>query len=972
MKKRQKNPARAAALQSVLSLALLSICVIVLAIAASRTAAKDPQKSRGLEEEQQQREERARQFEQEHSDASGIVRSDLWRKGIEDAQKMKIGAGINLAPKGESFGGVVGVQWTQNGPAPLRIDHEQNFQGAGPDSGEVVDIAIDPRNATDNVIYIATNDGGIWKSTDGGTSWKPKTDYLLSLSMGAVTLDPANPSIVYAGTGNLFDGAGLFSKGVGIYKSMDAGETWTTVGNAALNGVGINRIVLPSTGVLVVASGNGLFRSIDAGANFGNNPPNFDNNQPIIGGFISDLKLDTATPTTVYAAVRGSGILRSTDSGATFPTNLFNNPGAPGAGTFSFISLSQSTSPNNQAIYSNVQQTANTRRADIYRSTDAGGNWTLVAGPAANHSDQDNGCQCGYDQTIGVDPVDANRVYIGFQELWLSIDGGVTFGGPPAISLNKIHWDHHAITFSPPGHRTPGDLTTRVFVGEDGGIAYSDDGGGTFSNINEGIATNILFSMDIGRNSAANNGFTYGGTQDTGTIERRAADFAGKDWHLGIDGDGGQIAVDPFNPMRAYGTDNGKYSVTNDGGDNWAFDPGGTGITGGGVGFLAVDPNNGMVVYATKGVQLYQSVDTGATFTLIKTFPANITAVAMVRIDSNTFWVALSNQTVQHSANVLSGTTATWTSNNVTGAPALTVRGIAIDPTNTDQVVVAYSGFTGINPPNRTKHVFRTLDNGTSWTDISGTDGGNPTSNLPDLPLHSVVIDPDTSPHSYMVASDAGVMRSADGGPTWQVLGVGLPTVYCSSLQIDTTATPSLLRVGTYGRSTFELTAATGPLLAVNANLAFGPICVGSSDTRLLQLFNVGSTDLHIASIVRVSGSNDFQLTGPATPVTIQPGEELDFTVTFTPTQTGNQTAIFQINSDDPFQPAFQVSATGSTSPPGEIRVTGSTTFGDVCPGTWLRGLSQSATLEHAIFMSLVHRWIVRISRWLTTRSRQP
>jgi photosystem II stability/assembly factor-like uncharacterized protein len=935
MKKPQNNPTRAAALPIVLSLALLSICVIVLAIAVSRSAAKDPQKSRGLEEEQQQREERVRQFEQEHTDALGRVRSDLWRKGMEDARKMTIGAGINLAPKGESFGGVIGVQWTQNGPAPLRIDHEQNFQGAGPDSGEVLDIAIDPRNATDNVIYIATNDGGIWKSTDSGTSWKPKTDYLTSLSMGAVTLDPANPSIVYAGTGNLFDGAGLFFKGVGIYKSVDAGETWTTIGSAALNGIGINRIVLPSTGVLVVATGNGVFRSIDGGANFGNNPPNFDNNLPIVGGFISDLKLDTATPTTVYAAVRGSGILRSTDSGATFPTNLFNNPGAPGAGTFRFISFSQSTSPDNQTIYSNVQQTANTKRADIYRSTDAGGNWTLVAGPAANHSDQDGnppGCQCGYDQTIGVDPVDANRVYIGFQELWLSIDGGVTFGGPPAISLNKTHWDHHAITFSPPGHRTPGDLTTRVFVGQDGGIAYSDDGGGTFSNINEGIATNILFSMDIGRNSAGNNGFTYGGTQDTGTIERRPA-FAGKDWHLGIDGDGGQIAVDPFNPMRAYGTDNGSYSVTNDGGDNWAFDPGGTGITGGGVGFLTVDPNNGMVVYATKGAQLYQSVDTGATFTLIKTFPANITALATVRIDSNTFWVALSNQTVQHSVNVLSGTTATWTSNNVTGAPALTVRGIAIDPTNTDQVVVVYSGFTGINPPNRTKHVFRTLDNGTSWTDISGTDGGNPTSNLPDLPLHSVVIDPDTSPHTYIVASDARVMRSADGGPTWQVLGVGLPTVYCSSLQIDTTATPSLLRVGTYGRSTFELTAATGPLLAVNANLAFGPICIGSSDTRLLQLFNVGSADLHIASIVRVSGSNAFQITGPATPVTIQPGEELDFTITYTPTETGNQTAVFQINSDDPFQPAFQVSATGSTAPPGEIRVTGSTTFGDVCPG---------------------------------------
>src|SRR5215475_1009575 len=105
MNKRRKNPTRVGALQIVLSLTLLSICVIVLAIAASRTAAKDPQKSRGLENEQQQREERAREFQQEHADASGRVRSDLWRKGIEDFKKMAIGAGINLAPKGDSVGG---------------------------------------------------------------------------------------------------------------------------------------------------------------------------------------------------------------------------------------------------------------------------------------------------------------------------------------------------------------------------------------------------------------------------------------------------------------------------------------------------------------------------------------------------------------------------------------------------------------------------------------------------------------------------------------------------------------------------------------------------------------------------------------------------------------------------------------------------------------------------------------------------
>jgi hypothetical protein len=100
--------------------------------------------------------------------------------------------------------GITGAQWTQVGPAPLQIDAGlwQRHQGSGPDSGEVVDIAIDPRGSTDQTIYIASGSGGIWKSTDHGTSWRPLTDSLLSLQTGAVALDPGNPSIVYAGTGN--------------------------------------------------------------------------------------------------------------------------------------------------------------------------------------------------------------------------------------------------------------------------------------------------------------------------------------------------------------------------------------------------------------------------------------------------------------------------------------------------------------------------------------------------------------------------------------------------------------------------------------------------------------------------------------------------------------------------------------------------------------------------------------------------
>jgi hypothetical protein len=123
-------------------------------------------------------------------------------------------------------GAITGVQWNQIGPAPIAIDAGPNnptkFQGKGPVSGQVQDIAIDPRNSSDQVMYIATQDGGIWKSSDGGSTWKPKTDFLNSLSAGAVALDAGNPSIVYYGTGELVRQG--FFKAVGLYKSTDGGR----------------------------------------------------------------------------------------------------------------------------------------------------------------------------------------------------------------------------------------------------------------------------------------------------------------------------------------------------------------------------------------------------------------------------------------------------------------------------------------------------------------------------------------------------------------------------------------------------------------------------------------------------------------------------------------------------------------------------------------------------------------------------
>jgi hypothetical protein len=781
---------------------------------------------------QERHQKQIEEFLRRHSDASGNPRPDLWRKAIEDAKRMKVATNTVPSPVGPAPKIVVGTQWTQIGPAPLRIDDSQ-YQGSGPDSGEVTDIAIDPRGSSDQVIYICANDGGIWKSTDGGASWQPKTDSMPSLSMGAVALDPGNPSIVYAGTGNYFNNG--FFKGVGIYRSENGGDTWTIpAGSSVLTNQPansytlINRIVVPAPGVLLVGTytfntagggitGGNLFKSIDGGDHFGNNPA-FDNRQPIISGPIADIDLDTLTPGTVYTCVKSVGLFKSIDYGSTFGPSLFDSH-VPSA--FSYLTFAQSRTPDNQTMYVNLQ--VQPGQARIFKSINLGSSWfELTNGSATStnlYNGQINNCQCGYDQTIGVDPLDANRVYLAFQQLFESTDGGTSF---PEISGNgstdKIHWDHHAMVFSP---HLPVSPPTRVYLGTDGGISYTTNDGASFANINESIATCLFRGIDIGRGSANNRAYTYGGCQDTGTVEHRP-EFPGADWHQSIDGDGGPVVVDPTNPLRVYGTDDSDYIYTSDGGRSWAHPgPGATGLPGdpSRAGYslglpLGIDPTSSSIVYVVSYVttgpgvfvpRFYQSTDTGSSFALMKNFPANIViqSLATVALDSNTLWAGFSDGTLRQTTNALAGGGSRWIPVNVNGAVSgLPIGAVAIDPGNTAEVFVVYQGFSQINPTSRTKHIFHTTTSGSSWTDISGTDGGDPSQNLPDIPLNAVVIDPGTTPHTIIVASDAGVMSSTDLGATWHLLGFGLPTVECTSLALD--AGPALLRVGTYGRSAFE------------------------------------------------------------------------------------------------------------------------------------------------------------------------
>lgn len=1024
--------------------------------------------------------------------AAGRLNVDQWPFGFPDLSELVVSPGF---------------EWVQIGPAPLKANYSRPQPGGGlddvpdDDSGQVTEIAIDPSGSADQIMYVATDAGGIWKTTDGGLTWLPKSDFMPSLSMGAVALDPSNGQIVYAGTGNLFDPGGVFAKGVGLYKSIDGGETWAHVDGGIFGtifgNVGINRIVLPASDSLLVATDKGLFRSVDGGLNFGA-APQFNNGRPILDGYITTLRLDTATPTTVYAAVSGEGVFRSTDTGATFPTNLFTaGNGAPtkpySAIAFAQSMLDKNQHPNNSVLYASVQLSPPGRAptyVGLFLSTDAGANWKHLPQMGLRIAkDAVTQRQTVASLTLGVDPQNSDRIYLGFEELWLSDDGGTTFPISDRTS-GRVHVDHHALVFSPTSHLgTAPTPPTRLYVGTDGGITKSEDGGVNWANLSGNIASNLFLAMDIGRGPGRNE-YAYGGMQDQGVAGHRPADGAfpadpPRQWRKLAFGDSGQVAVDADDPKIVYGSigdeffkmtargeklfqvravqivsalsasptspieiksldhgfrndqivfvdgvsgntaANSTWRVTNRTADTFqlvgakgtAETSQSNGIGSGGTvaltafvavtdatntapieitapehpfldgdivfvgnvkgnlaangrwkiklttsnkfqlltlagsnsqgngaylnGGLARGPSVGRkletqdggqrrialaqagpspatrVVYYSEKDVLYRSANAGIEFSKVYTPGDEITAVATRGQAPRRLWVGLKNGEVHLSTDegaTWDGPPAPSKPFQTKPGPGLPVAGIAIDPTNTSRVAIVFSGFSGINPAQRTRHCFLTSDDGHEWADISGTDGGGSTSNLPDIPLRSVVWDKSTNPPRLVVASDAGVAQSTDLGATWHVLGVNLPTVSCQSLAIDDSVTPPVLRVGTYGRSCFELRKSAGRHLVVRSNLAFGTVAAGQSPVLPMQLFNVGDADLEIITVGFLSGSNLLEMTPPLpVPFTLHVNEMRACLVRFTPAGTGNHTATFIVISNDDVQTLREVQASGSS-----------------------------------------------------------
>lgn len=727
-------------------------------------------------------------------DENGKIPHNAMLNAIQQKQEMQMdarawpgsGPGGPLSYERSRTAGIDSGSWTWVGPGNI--------------GGRIRAIVVHPTATT--TMWVGGVGGGVWKTTNGGATWFPLNDFMANLAIGCIIMDPTNPNVIYAGTGEGFSNADAL-RGAGVFKSTDGGSSWAQLPFTATSSFYfVNRLAICPTNnlILIAATGTGIWRSTDGGTNW---------SQRYNGGAILDCDfhptdgLCIASGSTFGAAGRA---LYSLDGGLTWNTAS----GFPSVGRVE-VAYARS-SPN--IVYASV----NNNSGEVYVSFDGGQTYSFVSNPG--HV----GGQGWYDNCIWVDPTNPNILIVGGTDLFRSINGGASFSDIGGYS-GGVHPDQHVIV-NIPGF--DGVTTKGIFVGNDGGLfratdAYSVTPGSGWSTLNH----NLGITQFYGAAGNSTSGTIVGGTQDNGTL-RDTAVGGTSGWTSMFGGDGGYCAADQSDPNYFYGeyvylqihrSSNGGLSssyITSGLGDSGVpgggGDPDGEGPDGdpdASANFISpfiLDPNNFNTLLA-GGSNLWRSVNVKAptpTWTNIKP-GANgsfISAIVVAPGNADIVWVGHNNGDVYATSN---GTaiTPTWTRMDL-GTPNLpnrTCTRLTIDSNNWNVVYATFGGFASDN-------VYRTADGGITWANIAG--------GLPTAPVHSLVIAPFNSNFLY-VGNDVGVFASANGGASWSPGNEGAANAAVDELfWINNT-----LVAVTHGRGIYKILVTSSPVInLVSATLA--------------------------------------------------------------------------------------------------------------------------------------------------------
>lgn len=431
-------------------------------------------------------------------------------------------------------------------------------------SGRIADIEIDPNNR--NIWYVGVGSGGVWKTTNAGTTWTPIFDDQDVYSIGTVTLDPNNSSTIWVGTGENVSGRHV-SFGDGIYVSHDAGKTWKNMGlkksehisEIIVHPEDSNTLWVAAQGPLWSKGGErGLFKTTDGGKNW----------KRVLGDNqwvgVTDLLIDPRNPDRLYAATwqrhrtvaalvdggPGTGIHRSEDGGETWiqlnpakdkpkkgekkKTTLSSNSGLPKS---NMGKIGLAISPiNPDVIYAAIE--LDRRKGAVYRSDNRGATWEkrsdTVAGGTGPH----------YYQELYASPHNFDQIFLANVRMLQSNDGGKTF---KAMKEEYKHSDNHSLNFI-------ASDKNYLLMGSDGGIYESFDNGDNWRYISN-LPLTQYYKVAVDDAEPFYN--VYGGTQDNGTQggPSRTDNVSGirnADWELVLFADGHQPATEPGNPDIMY------------------------------------------------------------------------------------------------------------------------------------------------------------------------------------------------------------------------------------------------------------------------------------------------------------------------------------------------------------------------------------------------------------------------------------
>ena len=715
-----------------------------------------------------------------------------------------------------------------------------NWEELGPGNigGRTRSWLIDPGNPL--VMYAGAVSGGVWKSTDGGRSWKPLTDFLANLGVTTLAFDPKNTQVIYAGTGESF--ASNF-RGFGIFRSRDGGATWEHLESTKNSDFFfVNKLVVSpnDSSRIYVATVTGLFRSLDAGATWTRVIPT--------GCQEIAVRTDQANDSMFVSCPATGGL----PAGATIYRNTNAASDEPWEAVFTADNMGRTSlaiAPSNQAVvYAmsayRINGELNNSFLAIYRSMSNGDkdswerrahredgnriNATLLSNPLLNWADICNGGtrawsnQGSYDNVLAVDPVNPEIVWAGGIDLFRSNDGGMSFGFASDWAVNPafrtyVHADQHVILFHP---QYDGVNNKILYTAGDGGVFITTDAlapvatgdraycsttgyGVNWANLNNGYATIQFLS-----GSVYPGGHAYiGGAQDNGTM--RGRDAAGPlGWTTVSGGDGGYSAIDPTNPNTIYTTIQYMDPTRR-------FEDGGfaarvilTGVTDRGsttrFNFYApfvIDPNEPKRLYL-GGRILWRTENRGDSWVAAaREFESNSSAIAVAPGNSSRVVVGSSQGFIYRSEDAVSTTnTSVWP--NVRPRAGV-VADLTFDPQNQDVIYAVYATFNA--GAANSGHVFRSTNGGADWQLIDGT-GPN---SIPDIPVHSVIVHPANSSILY-VGTDLGVFVSTDGGANWLREELGIPNTRIEMLKLADNNGP-VLYAFSFGRGVFRVRLTDAP-----------------------------------------------------------------------------------------------------------------------------------------------------------------